>query len=173
MVKLLDYEQNWNILEGDRNPFATVVMAHLKALETRGNPGQRKDWKFNLTRRLYERGFERKDILNLFRFIDWVLMLPRALEEQFQDELESFERDMQMPYVTSIERNAEERGRQEGLRTATLEAIELGLELKFGHEGLALMSAISQIEDLETLRAIRGAIRTASAIAELQQTYQD
>jgi hypothetical protein len=30
-----DYEQQWQTLENSRNPFAIVVMAHLKALETK------------------------------------------------------------------------------------------------------------------------------------------
>lgn len=37
VVKLLDYGQQWQELENTGNPFATVVMAHLKAQETRGD----------------------------------------------------------------------------------------------------------------------------------------
>ncbi len=36
IVKLLDYLQQWSNLEASRNPFAIVVMAHLKAQETKG-----------------------------------------------------------------------------------------------------------------------------------------
>ena len=35
IAKLLDYKDRWQELEESRNPFATVVMAHLKAQETR------------------------------------------------------------------------------------------------------------------------------------------
>jgi hypothetical protein len=136
VVKLLDYGQQWQTLEDSLNPFATVVMAHLKALETRGNQVERKDWKLSLTRRLYERGYERQDVLNLFRFLDWVLTLPESLADEFKADLERFERENQMPYITSIERRAEERGRLIG-------AIELGLELKFGNDGLQLLPEIS------------------------------
>jgi hypothetical protein len=45
-------------------------MAHLKALETRQNRNQRLQWKLALTRRLYEQGYERQDVINLFQFID-------------------------------------------------------------------------------------------------------
>jgi hypothetical protein len=31
----------------------------------------RKAWKWSLTRMLYERGYGREQIINLFRFIDW------------------------------------------------------------------------------------------------------
>jgi hypothetical protein len=47
MVKLLDYADNWTALESNRNPFATVVMAHLKAQETRDDALSRKAWKLS------------------------------------------------------------------------------------------------------------------------------
>lgn len=34
-IKLLAYREQWSVLEGDTNPFAMVVMAYLKAQETR------------------------------------------------------------------------------------------------------------------------------------------
>jgi hypothetical protein len=172
MVKLLDYGQGWQALEDSLNPFATVVMAHLKALETKGNQVERKDWKFNLTRRLYEKGYERQDVLNLFRFIDWVITLPPALADEFEADLERFERENQMPYVTSIERRAEERGRQQGLLTGTLDAIGLGLELKFGSDGLRLLTEISQIHDLEALKIIQEGLRRVNSIDELRALYR-
>jgi hypothetical protein len=167
MVKLLDYGQQWQILEDSLNPFATVVMAHLKALETKDNQTQRKDWKFNLTRRLYEKGYQRQDVLNLFRFIDWIMTLPAALTDEFEADLERFEREIQMPYVTSIERRAEERGLRQGL----LEGIELGLELKFGNEGLEVLPEVSQIEDLEVLKKIREALKQVTTLQELRLVY--
>jgi hypothetical protein len=63
MVKLLDYESRWSELENSRNPFAVAVMAHLKTKETKKDPQSRKRWKFQLTRGLYEQGFERQDIM--------------------------------------------------------------------------------------------------------------
>jgi hypothetical protein len=102
IVKLLDYVPFWTQLEADQNPFAIVVMAHLKTKETRNDAIARKEWKFRLTRGLYERGYERQDILNLFRFIDWILELTDDLKRSFRDELEEYERERQMPYVTSI-----------------------------------------------------------------------
>ncbi len=85
---IVDYGANWSELENNQNPFALVVMAHLKAKETRSDDQERKAWKFSLTRRLYERGYERQDILNLYRFIDWLLVLPEGLEREFQEDLQ-------------------------------------------------------------------------------------
>lgn len=85
-------------------------MAHLKAKETRSDQQQRKVWKFALTRRLYEQGYKRQDILNLYRFIDWLLVLPEGLEREFQEDLQRFEQERQMQYVTSVERMAMQKG---------------------------------------------------------------
>jgi hypothetical protein len=116
VVKLVDYRQNWQALEESRNPFAVVVMAHLKAQETRRDGQQRKLWKFILTKRLYEQGYERQDVLNLYRFIDWMLELPEGLEQEFRAEVEQLEQERQMTYISSIERMAEQKGRQDVLR---------------------------------------------------------
>ncbi|MBW4488779.1 MAG: hypothetical protein KME12_13415 [Trichocoleus desertorum ATA4-8-CV12] len=48
-VKLLDYQAKWGELEANRNPFATVVMAHLKAQETKRNANQRRGLQINNT----------------------------------------------------------------------------------------------------------------------------
>ncbi|MFH0726378.1 MAG: hypothetical protein V2B19_08535 [Pseudomonadota bacterium] len=39
---------------------------------------------------LYEKGFPRKDILNLFRFIDWMMKLPDDLEKVFWEEMKQY-----------------------------------------------------------------------------------
>ncbi len=67
-----------------------------------------------LVRRLYERGYALQDVLELFRFIDWILTLPQGLEARFRTELAHFEEETQMPYITSIERMGIEQGIQQG-----------------------------------------------------------
>ncbi|MCP4756855.1 MAG: cytosolic protein, partial [Proteobacteria bacterium] len=66
-VKVLDYGKDWEKLEQDQNPFAMVVMAHLKAREVKDGQ-ERKRWKLHLVRLLYEKGYEKQDILDLLRF---------------------------------------------------------------------------------------------------------
>ncbi len=121
IVKLLDYENRFDELETNTNPFATVVMAHLKTQQTRSSPQERKIWKFSLIRRLYDLGLQEQDIRNLYRFIDWVMILPKALENQLCSEVQQLEQERTMRYVTSVERIGYERGIQEG---------ELGIILK-------------------------------------------
>ncbi|MCL1469274.1 cytosolic protein [Argonema antarcticum] len=176
VVKLLDYQQEWSALESNRNPFATVVMAHLKAQETRDDRLRRKQWKLDLTRRLYEQGYERQDVINLFAFIDWMMTLPQELEQNFWQEFREYQEEQRMPYITSVERIGIQKGRVEGrvegMREGLLKAIELGLKLKFGSEGLSLLPEISLLENLEQLNSIIAGIETVNTLAELQEIYR-
>jgi hypothetical protein len=126
VVKLWDYRTRWSELEQSDNPFAIVVMAHLQTQATQRNPEARLNEKLRIVRRLYERGYSRQDVLNLFRFIDWVLVLPAGLEAQFQVELAQLEAERNMPYVTSVERMGIEKGRQEGRLEGRLEGRQEG-----------------------------------------------
>jgi hypothetical protein len=143
-------------------------MAHLKAKETRQDDEGRKRWKLYLTKQLYEKGYQREDIINLFKFIDWVMRLPENLENSFWQEVTQYEEEKKMPYVTSVER----RGIQKGMREGLLEGIEMGLELKFGSEGLTIIPEISQIQDVDVLRAILTSIKTVNTLEELRRIYQ-
>ena len=116
IVKLTDYNDQWPELEASNNVFAVVVMAHLKTRATRRDPESRLRWKMRLMRRLYEGGYERQDVLELFRFIDWLLKLPPRLEDRFNDELDELEAERKMRYVTSIEKRGLKKGREEGLQ---------------------------------------------------------
>lgn len=77
-----------------------------------------------------------------------------------------------MPYITSIERIGIEKGLKRGRMEELLNAIELGLDLKFGEEGLKLMPEIREIDDIDVLRAIRSKIKPAKSLDELRAIYQ-
>lgn len=91
MVKLLDYEPRWAELEASMNPFAIVVMAHLKTKSTKEDLRSRKEWKFLLARRLFEEGFERQDIMELFLFLDWLMELPSERRREFKNEFSQYQ----------------------------------------------------------------------------------
>jgi flagellar biosynthesis/type III secretory pathway protein FliH len=120
-VKLLDYKGQQESLESSTNPFAHVVLAHLAALATKRNNQNRRREKFTVTRRLYDRGFSRQDIINVYRFIDWVMTLPPALESDFQQQLRKFEGERAMTYITSIERSGIEKGIEQGIEQGRLQ----------------------------------------------------
>lgn len=79
-AKLLDHETRWPELEANPNVFAVVAMAHLRVINTRRNIGARLEWKLQLTKLLYERGYDRLTVARLFKFLDWLMWLPKELQ---------------------------------------------------------------------------------------------
>lgn len=125
-AKLLDYEADMSALDDEANPFALVVMAHAGMRATAADPVARLDWKFRLTRRLFERGYQRQQIIRLYRFIDWVMLLPEDLELEYDRRVDEYQEERKMEYLSSMERRAMERGRQAGLLEGMKEGVLQG-----------------------------------------------
>ncbi len=162
-AKLVDLAAREAELEASDNPFSKVVLAHLKTFETRGDPGRRHAWKLRLVRGLYERGLSAKDVRELFRLIDWLMVLPPPLEEAFDQEIEDAQKEKHMPYVTSIERV--------GIRKALRKGIQSLLKVRFGDEGLKLMPEIESVYDADQLEAILQALETAQTPDEVRRIW--
>ena len=163
IVKLLDYATHYQALEADPNPFAMVVLAHLKTLETRRSPADRHAWKLRLVKGLYERGMDAEDVRQLLRFIDWIMDLPPELEQIFQQEITVYQQEKRMPFMTGFERAAMEKGLLHGL--------EVSLKLKFGDEGLELMPELRELQDHELLDAVLDAIPGAASPDDLRRVW--
>jgi len=163
-------------LEADPNPFAIVVMAHLKTPKTSQDVASRGQWKWALTKRLYGRGYSRQEILNLFHIIDWLMQLPEALKELYWAEIEAYETERTMTYISSIERLGYERGEkageQKGEQKGLLVAIKLGLKLKFGAEGLQLYAIVAEIEDVARLQSICDGLNGDATLDEIRRSCE-
>ena len=173
VAKLLDYETQWQVLEESLNPFATVVMAHLKTKATHNKPQERKQWKWSLVRRLFERGYSREDVVQLFRLIDWMMVLPQELQQEFKEELSRYQEDSQMPFLSRIELDAKQEGIEEGIqegivRTLREDAIAI-LEVRFGEVAPELIEVINTIEDVPGLKQL---LRQAIAIPSIEEFQQ-
>jgi hypothetical protein len=163
VVKLLDYLPHAQALEADPNPFAVVVLAHLRTLETRRDPADRHAWKVRLVKGLYQRGLRAEDVRQLFRFIDWIMELPAGLDDVFWDEITRFEKETGMPFITTPERI--------GMKRGLLKGIEVSLQLKFGAAGLELLPEIRELPSHELLEAVLDAIPTAASPQELRRVW--
>ena len=64
-------------------------------------------------------------------------------------------------------------GIQQGIRQGLLEAIELGISLRFGAEGSRLLHSISQIKDINRLKAIKEAVKTVNTLDELRTIVEE
>ncbi|WP_373528042.1 DUF4351 domain-containing protein [Nostoc sp.] len=170
-VKLLDYQNRWTELEKSDNPFATVVMAHLKTQQTTKQLGERKTWKFSLIRRLYEQGLQERDIRNLYRFIDWVMILPKGLEAEFWQEFKQFEQERTMSYITTGERIGYERGKEEGKQEGEQALVIRQLQKRVGELPQQVREQIQSLS-LEQLEALGDALLDFRAIADLLNWLQ-
>jgi predicted transposase YdaD len=77
------------------------------------------------------------------------------------------------PWYQEILNKGRIEGRVEGRREELLLGIELGLELKFGSDGLQLMPEISQIADVDILRTIREGLRIMNTLDEVRHIYEN
>ncbi len=66
-----------------------------------------------------------------------------------------------------------QQGIQQGMYDGLLAGIELGLELRFGSEGLYLLPEIARIQDVNVLRAVHLAIKSAQSLEDLRRIYQN
>ncbi len=164
-IKLWEYNDRWDELERDPNPFALVVMAQLKTRATRNDAGERLRWKVELVRQLYDRGYSREDVLELFRLIDWLLALPEDMEQSFRHKVDSLDQESKMKYVTSIERLSREEGREEG----RLEIILSQIEERFGPLDDALRKTVEQASGEQILRWAKRLL-SASSLDEVFAT---
>ncbi len=157
-VKLLDYESQWSSLENSSNPFALLVMAHLKTQATRGNAQDREGWKWTLVQLLYERDYTEEEVIRFFRVLDWMMTLPSVLQESFDSKLRQYQEERNMPILSNIERRALETGRQEGLQEGLLEATRVAiaevLRARFGPVPTAGLERVNQIRDESQLRRL-------------------
>jgi hypothetical protein len=169
VVKLLDYLPQRDALEQMENPFAVVVLAHLTSLKTKRKVSERFLGKVRLVKMLYEKRYTPEEVWGLYRFIDWVISLPEAMEIRFHDEITQYEEVKHMPYITTAERIGIQKGIQQGKREGIYEAISFGLELKFGLTGLTLMDEIRKVESLEKLEGIKEAVKRARTLEEMKQ----
>lgn len=161
VVKLLDYQDKLAELEQDPNPFAWVVRVHLRSKATQGKWATRRREKMQLARLLFQRGYSREEVIDLFRFLSWVFRLPKPLENEFRQELEAYQEETAMVYLTSydellieegIERGIEQ-GIEQGKRLATLALVQRQLTRRFGELSPETLSQIESLsgEKLESL----------------------
>jgi hypothetical protein len=164
--KLLDLAEECRQLEQARNPAAVVIAAHLGAQATAGDLPERYRIKWGLTRGLYERGYDKQDILELYRLLDWLLILPDELEVAFRKALVDYEEKHNMPHVTSIERIGWQEGRQEGRLLALQETVLEILGARFGEVPYAVRQHVLTLRDERELKL---ELRQAALVQTLKE----
>lgn len=166
MIKLLDYENKQAELTVSDNPFSMVILAHLAALNTNDNIQNRFSIKLKLTRMLYNRGWDKTSIINLYSFIDWVMALPEPLELEYYRTIENYEQEENMAYITSAERIGIQRGIEQGMQQGKQHGLQIALlhllQNKFGQIPASYTQRIEHADTDELLSWINNAITAKS-----------
>jgi hypothetical protein len=135
------------------NPFALVVLAHLKVLETKGDLNRRYLVKRELILLLEERGYTPEAVNSLLRFLDWLIRLPVELEQKLDREIDEIMEVKHMPYISRWERRIEERAAKENLLDMVIRQLKrkfgkLDDDIKIRLEKLSVARLKKLIEDL-------------------------
>jgi hypothetical protein len=148
-------EQDDEELEASDNPFALVVLAAKRNLQSREDEEKRFSFKRELVRLMLEKRYSREEILHVFRFLDGVLALTDLEKEKIvYDELMSKE-VKEVAYVANFERLA--------MLKAARELVMDALEVKFGEVPEGFQTKLQGIQDREVLRRLlRQAILASS-----------
>ncbi|MFO5527304.1 MAG: hypothetical protein ACLBM1_05630 [Cuspidothrix sp.] len=131
----------------------------------------------SLVRMLLESGLSRQDIRQLFRFIDWIMVLPEELAISFKTEIKSYEEARKMRYVTSIERLAKQEGIEEGLQEgrqlgviqSSQDSVIEVLETRFGEVPITIIDAVNNINDSSVLKTLLKRAISIPSLAEFEQ----
>jgi len=127
---------------------AIVVLAQLESMESTGKADENKyDIKLNLLRMLYKKGYNKQQVSELFKFIDWIINLPEFLDEKINKEMLKLEEVEKMTYVTSMEKY----GIKQGKKQTQLEIAENMLNMEFAIKDIAKATDLTQkeIKDLK------------------------
>lgn len=92
----------------------------------------------------------------------------KSERSKFKQEIRRFEEDLQMPYVTSVERLARQEGLDEGILQKGREDVIDVLTIRFSDVPPSLVEAINQIEDPSLLKTLLRQAIITSSIAEFQ-----
>jgi hypothetical protein len=184
-AKLLDYAGDESALESHANPFAVVVLAHLKTLELSHDDDARRVSEVRLVKGLYERGFSAEQIRQLYRLIEGMMDLPKPLAILAWKEIREFAKEKSMPFITGAEIVVREealaegraeglaKGREEGREEGLLAGIRVALEIKFAAQGLTLMPEIQRIQDVRLLRKVLEAVGQAETPEAVRQVWSE
>jgi len=121
----------------------------------------REQWKWNLARLLYERGYNRKEIVDLYKVIDLMMALSEELQLSFEEKFSNYQEERKMPLLTNIERRTIKQTRKQDI-------IKL-LQVRFGDIPENLIASINQIDDTSFLEQIFVSAINVSSLEEFAQ----
>ena len=145
-------------------------MAHLKTKATTGKLPQREQWKWKLIRGLYEKEFEREQIIKLFEIIDNMMTLSPELQSSLESKIKQFEEERTMPLISNMELRGIERGKEIGALQNARDFVKTVLQARLGEVPLDVEQYLNKVSVLSTLQEIVKLAATANSLAEFKQS---
>jgi len=132
-VKIIDFKLKKELrekLENSSNLMALVVKAQLKSLEVnKADDNTKLNVAKELIRECYKKGYSKKAVHTLVKFIEWVIRFSKSLEKRLKEEIKKIEEEFKMPYLTSWERSAKKKGMEEKAIETARNLLEMGIEI--------------------------------------------
>ena len=155
-------------------------MAHLKTKATTGKLPEREQWKWKLIRGLYEKEFEREQIIKLFEIIDNMMTLSPELQSSLESKIKQFEEERTMPLVSNMELRGIERGKEFGKEIGKeIGALENArnyvktvLKTRLGDIPIEIEQAVDKISVLSILDELLKSALTVNSFDELHQLLE-
>ena len=151
-------------------------MAHLKTKATTGKLPQREQWKWKLIRGLYEKEFEREQIIKLFEIIDNMMTLSPELQSSLESKIKQFEEERTMPLMSNMELRGIEQGKEIGKEIGALENarnyVKTVLKTRLGDIPIEIEQAVDKISVLSILDELLKSALTVNSFDELHQLLE-
>lgn len=110
--------------------------------------------------------------MDLFRFLDLVLVLPADLLPEHEEALRK-EVSSTMEWISNFERRAIDRGLQQGLQQGAVQTAREGildtLKLRFTRTPRSVSARLRKLDDPATLRSLHRKAVTAESLEEFEQ----
>ena len=159
IIKLIDYNNQIAELEKSTNPFAIIILAQLAALKKQ-DIGLKLANNLQITRKLYYLGFNKKEVLALFKFIDWIIPLTKESEMEYMKNVAKLERkEFGKNFICPAEKiwleQGIEKGKAESIRSIVMKMLEAKLPLKI----ITKITGLS-VEKIEKLKSVSSTKRS-------------
>ncbi|MFM6403369.1 MAG: hypothetical protein ACKPGT_01450, partial [Microcystis sp.] len=144
-----------------------------KTKATTGKLPEREQWKWRLIRGLYEKEFEREQIIKLFEIIDNMMTLFPELQSSLESKIKQFEEERTMPLMSNMELRGIEQGKEIGKEIGALEKarnyIKTVLKMRLGDIPIDIEQAVDKIAVLSILDELLKSALTVNYFDELRQ----
>ncbi|MCU7245853.1 MAG: hypothetical protein NT917_22720, partial [Microcystis aeruginosa WS75] len=133
---------------------------------------------------LYEKEFEREQIIKLFEIIDNMMTLSPELQSSLESKIKQFEEERTMPLVSNMELRGIERGKEIGKEIGQEIGKEIGalenarnyvktvLKTRLGDIPIEIEQAVDKISVLSILDELLKSALTVNSFDELHQLLE-